>query len=195
MSISTSVKSCIPNSLKRCVKLTSRNIISSLRYYLVDGALFSREKYWNHVIFVCKGNVCRSAFAEYRLRGIVGAEKAIIESCGLDVDQGKYPPVETIRCARNFFCDMTDHVSKGVNECDFANADLILSMEYGQHARLTALFPKEKDKIQLLRSYAPFPYALFCNIDDPYGWGDTCVVQSFTVIDRALKILATRYVK
>ena len=164
-----------------------------MRYYLVDGALFTPEKQWHHVIFVCKGNVCRSAFAEYRLKKMLGSEKAIIESCGLDVDQGKYPPVETIRNAEKFACDMSTHVSKGIDKCDFLNADLILPMEYGQHQRLIALFPEKKNQIKLLRSYAPWPQQLFCNIDDPYGWGDRIFIHSFALIEQSLKKLAKRY--
>ena len=110
-----------------------------------------------------------------------------IESCGLDVNQGINPPIESIAVAKEFACNLAGHISKGLDKCDLENADLILSMEYNQHTRLLSILPHKKKAIKLLRSYAPFPYSIFCNIDDPYGWGKDEFRKAFRLIDKSLQ--------
>jgi protein-tyrosine phosphatase len=139
-----------------------------------------------HIIFVCKGNICRSAFAEHYLRRQVPDGTLRIESCGLDVDQGTFPPAMAVRVAREFGLDLALHRSKGLVACDVHNADLVLPMEFWQYLRLTAMFPDEKGKIRLLRDFAPWPVRLFCNIHDPYGFGENEFRRCFRRLQKAL---------
>ena len=182
------IKKYIPNIWKSKIKAFIRNCFDSIHYYLIDGQIFNTEiKHPKHIIFVCKGNVCRSAFAEKLMALIATDMKLKIESCGLDVDQGRHPPPESVNTARKFSCSLSGHISKGLDGCDLDNADLILSMEYKQHTRLLSILPHKKKAIKLLRSYAPFPYSVFCNIDDPYGWGKHEFRKAFRLIERSLK--------
>jgi len=141
---------------------------------------------WRHVILVCKGNICRSAFAEYYLKREIPAEIYRVESCGLDVDQGLYSPPEAVSVAKEFKLDLELHRSKGLSSCDVHNADLILPMEFGQYLRLKAMFPNHHNKIRLLRDFAPLPDRLLCNIEDPYGANETEFRRCFKQLQRAL---------
>lgn len=185
------IKKCIPNIWKSRIKAFLRNCFESIHYYLIDGQIFNTKfKTPKHIIFVCKGNVCRSALAE-KLMDLVAADMNLkIESCGLDVNQGINPPIESIAVAKEFACNLSGHISKGLDKCDLENADLILSMEYNQHTRLLSILPHKKKAIKLLRSYVPFPYSIFCNIDDPYGWGKDEFRKAFRLIDKSLKKIA-----
>lgn len=181
------MKELIPNHLKRSIKLTLRNIVQSFRYYIMEKHLRGRKKYKpGRVVFVCKGNVCRSAFAETSFAMLAGNSIEVVDSCGLEVDQGNFPPEESVRVAEEFGCDMSRRRAKTMGECDFKNADLILSMEYSQYTKMIAMFPGKKDHIRLLREYAPFPFFLFCNIDDPYGWGDRVFRKTYRMIVKSL---------
>ena len=185
------IKKYIPNIWKSRIKAFIRNCFDSIHYYLIDRQIFNAEiKFPKHIVFVCKGNVCRSAFAEKLMVLITTNTELKIESCGLDVDQGHHPPVESVETAKEFSCSLFGHISKGLDDCDPDNADLILSMEYKQHTRLLSILPHKKKAIKLLRSYAPFPYSIFCNIDDPYGWGKDEFRKAFCLIDRSLKKIA-----
>jgi protein-tyrosine phosphatase len=110
-----------------------------------------------------------------------------IDSCGLNVDQGNFPPPDSVTVASEFSCALADRRAKGLHECDMVGADLILAMEYWQYQRLVQLYPEKKENIILLRSLTPFPYCLFCNIADPYGWGENEFRRVYRLVDRALR--------
>jgi protein-tyrosine-phosphatase len=63
--------------------------------------------------FVYKGNICRSAFAEYLMRAGKIDELLSIESCGLEVGMRTTAPFETKTTARKFVVNPDDHLSKG----------------------------------------------------------------------------------
>ena len=144
-----------------------------------------------HIVFVCKGNICRSAFAEYYLKSILPKGKFNIESCGLDVDQGSYSPPEAVHIGKKFGIQLDKHISKGTATCTLQNADLIIPMEYGQYIRLVAMLPGHESKIRLLRDFASWPDRLICNINDPFGLGEDEFLRCFTkitiIIDRLIR--------
>jgi protein-tyrosine phosphatase len=185
------IKELIPNILKRNFKGFSRNIIDSLEYYTGSGISFFRSSPMlnmkiSKIIFVCKGNVCRSAFAEHRLKFLLDQNKVHIDSCGIDADQGQFPPQDSVSVAAEFSCSVAERRAKKLDECDIEGADLILPMEYWQYKRLLQLYPGKKENIVLLRSFAPFPSCFFCNIADPYGWGEKEFRRVYRLVDQAL---------
>lgn len=187
----SSIKAHIPNLLKRNCKGFIYNIVNSLQYYAGSGRFLFRgsplgNKKVSKIIFVCKGNVCRSAFAEDRLKYLLDSDKVHIDSCGVDVDQGSFPPHDSVTIAAEFSCALAVRRAKRLAECDMEGADLILAMEYWQYKRLVQLYPGKKENILLLRSVAPFPYCLFCNIADPFGWGEKEFRKVYRLVDQAL---------
>ena len=190
------VKQYIPNSLKRSLKRIARNFVDSICYYGVERRGFYKVSLQAgktaRVVFVCKGNVCRSAFAESRLRCLLEPSHLIIDSCGTDVTVGVLPPADSISVAAEFSCLLAGHRSKDFDACDIENADFIFPMEYGQYNRLVQCYPEKKNSIFLLRSFAPFPYCLFCNISDPYGLGENEFRQVYGLINKILKRLGGR---
>lgn len=178
------LKQLVPQPLKRVLRRSLQNACESVRYRCFRKSFDNGSRL--HVIFVCKGNICRSAFAEHYLRREVpeGAHK--IESCGLDVDQGLFSPPEAVCIAKEFGLNLELHQSKGLAACDVHNADLILPMEFRQYLRLRAMFPREQRKIRLLRDFAPWPDRLLCNIEDPYGSNENEFRRCFKRLQRAL---------
>lgn len=170
--------------MKRLLRRLLQNVCDSARYRYSRKNLGHESLH--HVVFVCKGNICRSAFAEYYLRRVVPMGTYRVESCGLDVDQGAFSPPEAVCVAKEFELDLGLHRSKGLASCDVHNADLILPMEFRQYLRLQAMFPKEQRKIRLLRDFSPWPDRLLCNIDDPYGADENEFRRCFTQLQRAL---------
>ena len=139
-----------------------------------------------HLVFVCKGNVCRSVFAEYYLKAITPGQGLRIESRGLEVGKSTASPYEAVLVSMEFGLDLSAHRSKALASCDLQSAELIVAMEYGQAARMKGLAPECKDKICVLRDFAPFPERLFCNIYDPYGLEEDEFRRCFQQIKRAL---------
>lgn len=178
------LKEMLPRRFKREARRILQNVLESMAYRLSRERVGVEEL--RHVVFVCKGNTCRSAFAEYYLKTQVPGGGIRIESCGLDVDQGSVSPPDAVQAGRDFGIDLDMHRAKGFVTCDLQNADLILTMEYRQYLKLRTIFPVYKEKIRLLREFAPWADRLVFNIFDPYGLGADEFRRCFLRMQRAL---------
>ena len=185
------LKEVLPRPLKREVKRVFQTACEAPAYH------FTRKGHvdWNfhHIVFVCKGNICRSAFAEYYLRSITPDGALRIESCGLDVDQGNFSPPDAVTAAAEFGVDLGGHHSKGMTGCDFQGAGLIVAMEFGQYLRLVGLYPQYSKKIRLLRDFSSKVDRILCNIYDPYGLGEAEFRRCFRGMQRALEGLKKHF--
>jgi protein-tyrosine phosphatase len=146
------------------------------------------------VLFVCKGNICRSPFAEHvaqKLESDGHARGVIFASAGLHVSKPKAPPSEAIRVAEKFGVDIEKHRSQVISRELMESFDLIVSMEVWQHAELNARFPQYRRKLFVLPLLEPDPivkvggYAAF-NIEDPYGGSPAAFEQCFLRIERCV---------
>ena len=171
-------------AFKREVRLLLRNIHDSVFYGLErNGKLPACTR---KVVFVCKGNICRSVFAEYFMKTQTEGTSLGVESCGLDAGEGMPSPSEAITAAKKFGLHMGGHLSRGWEGCDLENADLILAMEFRQYRKLLERYPHKKEHIRLLREFAPFPENLLCNIDDPFGQQEQNYSRCFLLIKKSV---------
>lgn len=177
------------NIIKRDGKLLVRNAYESVLYRFARSKRVSRDT--TKIVFVCMGNICRSAFAEFFMKSELKDNSLLIESCGLNVDVRTPSPIDAISAAKSFGLDLSGHVSKGLECCNLENADLILAMEFRQYRRLMELFPHKKENIKLLREFAPFPENMLCNINDPYGQSVATFEKCFKQIQRAIATINT----
>lgn len=129
------------------------------------------------VLFVCKGNICRSPFAEYFANklvkeGVLGQIK--FGSAGLHVRRPLPSPDNAIEVAKRFGVDLEDHRSQPISSDLVESYDMIVAMEVWQYAELRSSFPIHREKMFLLpllfhngmggkQGYAAY------NIPDPYG--------------------------
>ena len=182
------IKKKIPSSFKRKYKRLFQDLWQTFVYR--NKKISFHRSGIRHVVFVCTGNICRSAFSEYALKKKLKHRNVKIESCGLDVTQAICSPVEAVTAGQLYGVDLTEHRSKGVMDCDLLNADLIVPMDYGHYRRLVADYPQYKMKIFLLRDFHTFPYSLVCNIHDPFGLAQDEFERCFGIIQRCLKGIA-----
>jgi protein-tyrosine phosphatase len=183
------IKQWIPTPLKRDTRRLLLGLGDSLRYRRMDKP---PKRQLRHVIFVCKGNICRSAYAERALLGRLDGRRLRVESCGLQALPGATPPEEAIRAAAAFQVDLSGHRARTPEECHLAEADLIMAMELGQLLDLNRRWPQYSNRLVLMRTYAPWPDSLLCNIDDPFGCEPRIYQRCFTTINRALGVLLSR---
>ncbi len=180
---------CSAKTLKQC-KLFLKNIYETILYRFTRriNAFESPKK----IVFVCRGNICRSAFAEHLMKAQTKGASLSIESCGLNVEVRTPAPLEAKVTAKKFGLDLERHLSKGCEYCDLENADLILAMEYWQYRKLVEILPFKKEDIVLLRDFAPFPEKLLCNIYDPYGQKEETYERCFRQIKRSILTITAR---
>lgn len=169
---------------KQQTVLLVKNIFESILYHMVKerGPVGNPEK----IVFVCTGNICRSAFAEKLLKNRIGIKTPVVESCGLFVEVCSPSPHQAVLAAEKIGLNLGSHLSKGIGCCDMESADLILAMEYWQYRKLVRLLPGKRRNIRLLREFCPFPENLLCNIYDPFGLSQNHFEHCFAQIQRSV---------
>jgi protein-tyrosine phosphatase len=138
-------------------------------------------------VFVCKGNICRSAFAEALWRETAPDVAAI--SVGLETDGATPSPPLAIQAASMFGVDLEAHRSRRVAEHVDAPGDVYLVME-PWHRRASALAPARRTgRVELLGLWGRPPIAA---IADPLGGAIEQYRVCFRTIATALERLRDR---
>jgi protein-tyrosine phosphatase len=136
------------------------------------------------LIFVCKGNICRSPFAEHAAR----ATGIRASSAGLDADPGHPAAPRAVEAARKRGIELRAHRSRSLLELAVGPADLLVVFEPEHALRLRGLLPSQS-QLTLLGVYARVPCAY---LHDPYGLSERYFDNCFGRIEDALQGLRAR---
>jgi len=164
-------------------KDTAKSIYKSIRSSL-------RDVYWDAqglripipsgvqltgtILFLCKGNICRSPFAEVYAQQFCKTEDVTFLSAGIEVSKSNAPPQTAIEAARSFDVRLENHHSRPLTIQMMKQADAVFVMEVAQLTRLKKDYPTETGKIfplalfQASGAVSPKGYEKY-NIADPYG--------------------------
>lgn len=134
------------------------------------------------LVFVCKGNICRSPFGE-------GVARAIgVESCsfGLDAEPGVPCNPRALETARARGIDLARHRATHIDQYQPRDGDLVLCFDSEQLAELQQRCGT-RALVQLLGQWhAPaMPY-----LHDPYGLSPAYFQACFERIDSSVRALA-----
>lgn len=143
----------------------------------------ARKVDWRDVtrlVFVCKGNVCRSAYAEGLARSF-GFDSV---SFGLDVDETNPADEEAIKTALMLGVDMTVHLSRPITQASLSRQDCLVAMEPEQLRRLQVLTDDFGCQATLLGLWARDATA---RVPDPFGQGRYEMVRVFRLIEDGLE--------
>jgi low molecular weight protein-tyrosine phosphatase len=128
------------------------------------------------IMFVCLGNICRSAMAEGSLRHLAeqqGVEHLVeIASAGTgDWHVGEPPDARATATALHRGIDISMQQAQKVKPEDFEYYDYLLAMDQENHMNLSRMAPAHhKHKVQLFLKYAPDQPER--EVPDPYYGGD-----------------------
>ena len=118
------------------------------------------------ILFVCHGNICRSAMAEYVMRDL--ARKAGIEveidSAGVSNEEWGnpvYPPARKELQKHGISCD--GHRARQITEGDFDCFDRIYYMDESNARRIRRDYPNKTNYMSFLPDR---------NVADPWPYGD-----------------------
>jgi protein-tyrosine phosphatase len=148
---------------------------------------FQEEFDWSRierVIFACKGNLCRSPYAEARARQM-GLNAASVGVIGIP-DK----PAEPMALRAALLCgvDMSDHRSNSLESLPPSPSDLILCMDPSIQQAVKAAWPECAKNVTLLGLWDPLRPRL--TIADPFGGHLELFFGSFEIIDRCIGRLA-----
>lgn len=125
------------------------------------------------ILFVCHGNICRSAMAEYvmkdmlRKRGL--ADRFYVESAATSTEElgnPVYPPARRLLAARGIEC--SGHRARTITHADYGRFDLLIGMDERNIRNMKRVFGGDPEgKIHLLSEYAHFDG----EVEDPWFTG------------------------
>ena len=174
--------------LKKLIKGYMRDF-----YWLFHGKKYSlRTDYLNSrsILFVCKGNICRSPFAEIVLKKVVSKRNISLKglSCGIRVPKPIGSPKDAKMVAPKFGVDLNNHTSKPITLEMALCYDLIAVMEAGQLNQIKKMFPSLSNRLVLLSLFESEPQRGFkrYNIEDPFGKGEDAFAYCFKRINNCI---------
>lgn len=112
------------------------------------------------VLFVCTGNICRSAFAEAAVESMFGSDTFTFASAGMYAIAGNHATSHMQTVASEHGFDLSSHRATPLDACD--EPDVVFGMEQLHLVAARAQFPHmNASDIRLL----DHPI----NVPDPYG--------------------------
>jgi protein-tyrosine-phosphatase/predicted ATP-grasp superfamily ATP-dependent carboligase len=100
------------------------------------------------VLFVCKGNIGRSPFAE-AIAGRLLGDRREISSAGF-LQSGRHSPTDAVAAAAAWDVDLTKHRSRVVSAELVRHSDVIFVFDQLNYRHMAARFPEAKDRLHLL---------------------------------------------
>lgn len=144
---------------------------------------------WSRVtrlVYVCKGNVCRSPFAE----ALTKTHAIPARSFGIHATTGTRVDKRAREVARKFNVDLSGFESRLWTADEIGPGDLVLCMEPGQCAEVSRDVRAGGGQLTLLGLYnkRQRPY-----IHDPYGMSGAYFIRCFERIAEAVEGLRKNY--
>jgi protein-tyrosine phosphatase len=122
-------------------------------------------------VFVCFGNIMRSAMAEFLMRkelSDAGIEQHVrIMSAGVHATAGREAHPWAQQAAADLGISLAEHRAKPLTGEMVEQADCILAMDFQNKAELLTLYPAAQEKIYMLSTYAQGAWR-YREIPDPY---------------------------
>lgn len=146
------------------------------------------------VLFVCKGNICRSAFAEVAAQGwraMRPAPNIDVRSAGLAAAPGTPSPDDAIRAALAFGVHLVEHRAQRISPELGRWADLVAVMEPDQITHPRMLVCAASRPVVLLGAFLSGTHPRR-RLADPWGKGACVYRECYTLVhDATRSLLAT----
>lgn len=155
-----------------------------------DKKTLERLRSARQVLFICYGNINRSALAERYYNMVAPSTAVQVVSAGFHEEEGRPADPVMIEVAAEAGIDMRNWASKRVDQKLVSDSDIILVMEQRHYDQIVALYPNAAERTLLL-GMAPNGSTMG-EIADPYGKPrpeyERCVGQVRASIDAVMRL-------
>ena len=126
------------------------------------------------IMFICTGNICRSAMAEGMMKKLISDNKIKnieIFSCGIYAETGDYSTYNAIEAAKLYGANISNHRATNIRDSKINEMDIILCATTSHKQSVLFLYPDLNGKVFTIREYAELDNnGENMNIDDPWGY-------------------------
>ena len=146
------------------------------------------------IMFICTGNICRSAMADWLMKKKVIENKLRnieIYSCGIYAAIGDTPTYEARDVMQEYDVDISKHRATNIRYSDIEKMDLILCATKSHKEAVIAMYPDLKEKTFTLKEYVNYNRQYHDSIDikDPWGYDIETYRSCAGEIDECLELL------
>lgn len=138
------------------------------------------------MIFVCHGNIMRSAFAQVLFRETAPGHRDRILGAGTHAKNGRPAQDSAISVAEDFGISLANHCATNLESIELADGDVIICMDRANEANTIARFGWLKHRVFLIGD-ATSSHIRDRTVTDPYAKGDGATKAAFIQIEKHVK--------
>lgn len=146
------------------------------------------------IMFICTGNICRSAMAHGLLEEMKEGKNIEVYSCGVYAQNGDKSTYNAIEVMKEYNVDLNKHKATNIRNSKIKDMDLILCMTKSHKNIVIQMYPELKDKTYTLKEYTEYKTEEGSDIKDPWGYDIEIYRFCATQIYECIKILLEKIV-
>lgn len=147
------------------------------------------------ILFVCTGNICRSAMAHHymqkRVKDLNIQDKYLIDSCGVYAATGDTSTSNAILAMKKYDVDLKKHRAKNICDVNLDDYNYILTMTQSHKDSINYVYPNLKNKVYTLKELVNNNENT--NISDPWGYDintyNLCAKEIVEFVDKLIEKL------
>lgn len=153
--------------------------ILALIFFRYPRAQLNKIPEKSNIAFICKGNICRSSFAEHYSK--INFQNYNFFSAGTIKQNNRYVPIFALDAALKFHINMSNHLSKNIKDIEDIKIDFFIIMDKENYYDLIRQYKINKNKIIFLSNKK--------SISDPYNESLDNFILTYQRISKELDLL------
>lgn len=146
------------------------------------------------IVFICTGNICRSAMAHHYMQEKVKElgiqDDYLIDSCGIYATPGDQSTNNAKIVMQKYGVSLEKHRAKSINELNLKEYDLIICMTTDHKEAILYIFPDISNKVFTLKEYIN-ENTSDLDVKDPWGYGleeyEICSKEIVYYVDKLIE--------